>query len=158
MERPKKWSVDENIYVTEKRYDMFKLHRFIKRCLKGTNGDIKKILIRKDLLKEGYHGLVLFEQKIILIDQHKDNQVMLLLTVLHEIFHAYFRDYDDNRVERDEMTFDDYQNDVIEQRAEKSAINMLKWYIDNLNKLQEILELLVGIPIKKLTKSEKESI
>ncbi len=158
MERPKKWSSNKNIYVTEKKYDMNKLHKFIKRCLKGTSADIKKVLIRKKLVDEGYLGLALFEHKAIMIDHQNGNQIMILLTILHEIFHYYFRDCDDTRTNVEYKTIREYENDVVEQRAEKSAVNMLKWYLDHLGQLEEIVNLINKTPVKKLTNSEKDGI
>jgi hypothetical protein len=150
LKRPKTWSRKKDIFITEGSYDMEIVHKYVKRCLKGTSADVKKIKIRTGLIKEGYLGLSVFEKKEIWLDNIKDS-ITFYITLFHEIFHNYFRDYGDERKNRPE-------DDFIEFRAEKSAVNMLKWYVDNLDKLEEIKYLVAKLEIKDLTQVEKDII
>ena len=152
LDRPKRWTSKEGLFVCEKKYDMLKLHRFIKRCVKGTSASVRKFVIKKNLLEHGYLGLAIFHEEEIMI-QENESQIDFLTTLLHEVFHFYFRDGDDDR---DYGVVD--SDDPIEIRAEKSARNMLKWYIDNEKRLLELLQLLKATKSRKLTKKERENL
>jgi hypothetical protein len=154
VRRPRTWTASLKVIVTEQTYDMLKLHRMVKRCIKGTSAEVKKVEIRSGLIEEtGLRGLAFFDKKTILVDEHNGNQIQLLLSILHEIFHYYFRDYNDYRATH---VHDDV--DPIEIRAETSARNMLKWYIENEKQLHEVINLISKIEIKKLTSMEKEEL
>lgn len=136
---------------------MEKIHRYIKRCLKGTSADVKLIKIRKGMLRRGLLGLAEFESKTLYLDYNRDNRnEFFYLTLFHEIAHFFFKDYLDNR-EPEESNINE-ENDVTELRAEKSAKHILKWYFNNPDKLKELNEIIYKIPTKKLTKLEKEDI
>jgi len=150
FKRPKRWNRKKDIFISEGSHDMDVVHKYIKMCVKGTSADVKKIKIRTGLEKEGYLGLCIFEKKEIWLDNIKDD-ITFYITLFHEIFHNYFRDYQDERKDRPD-------DDFIEFRAEKSAVNMLKWYIDNLEKFEDIQYLVAKLEIKDLTQVEKDII
>lgn len=150
MDRPNRWIRSDKITISEDKYDMVKVHRFVKRSIRGTSSEIKKIKIIKNLILEGYHGLALFDKKTILLND-EDNIILKYVTLFHEIFHFYFRDYDDNRKIEHENQLDDFK----ERRAEKSAVNMLLWYVKNHELFMEIQIEVAKIKKEKLTNNIK---
>ena len=145
LTRPTRWSRDKNIFITERKYDMEILHRYIKRCIKGTSADVKHVKVMNGLLDEGYYGICIFDRKEIWVDSLECG-VTFYVTLLHEIFHYYFRDYDDNRENIP-------KEDFVEFRVEKSATNMLKWYI-----VIETLKNVKQIEVQNLSQEEKDEL
>jgi Zn-dependent peptidase ImmA (M78 family) len=76
--------------------------------------------------KQGVLGEWCPDLGIILIDSSLKGD-KLDLTILHEFFHIFFRDADD--VRRRQIA--DPKSDPIERRADRSALNMLTWYKNN---------------------------
>jgi Zn-dependent peptidase ImmA (M78 family) len=114
------------------------IHNFICNSIKGSN-EIKKIVIKKDLFKlTGLSGVCIFEKKLIYI-ANDINTRQKYLTILHEIFHYYFRDYD---------------GDSVECRAENSAINTLKWYYNHISEYKEFKSLVNSLAVRFLVDDE----
>lgn len=151
--RPKYWTEDESIIVDSHTYEMKYVHKYIKRCVKGTSADVKTIKIRHGLLNAGYSGLSIFDEKTIYINAYEREYIKeLYLAVFHEIFHFFFRDGDDQRnkpLDKDDFT---------DRRAEKSAKNMLKWYTENPKYFREIKLILNRLPIETISNEEKEDL
>jgi len=153
--RPAKWVNDETLMIKEKRYDMFKMHKFIIECLSGVE-KIDKIVFKKGLRrKTGDLALYIPENDMIFIDNSLSRRKRII-SLLHELFHYFFRDEDDDR----ERTQTSQKKDPIERRAENSAINMLQWYKkkENIRFFGIFMDLFDVIPTEKLTQHDLENL
>jgi Zn-dependent peptidase ImmA (M78 family) len=126
------------------------VNKFICKTLRGSK-EIRKITIKENLRAlTGYCGLCLFDEESIIIasDMSKIEQY---ISVLHEIFHYYFRDYHDKRLHEE-------KDDPIEERAEKSAQNVLQWYLGNEEMYQQFKSLYGKLKVTALTEEELEDL
>ena len=151
MNRPYKWTIDKQLLIHPNTYRLGWIHRFVCGMLRG-EGDVQKFILKQDLMKlTGLAGICLFDEHLIFIADDIDIEEKYI-SVLHEIFHHYFRDFDDERSREQSM------RDPVEYRAENSAINMLQWYLKKPKQFSEFLELYATIKIEFLTDDEIENI
>jgi Zn-dependent peptidase ImmA (M78 family) len=150
VRRPIKWKPSAKLTVHPDKYNMAWIHGFICKSLRGSK-EIRKITIKENLRKlTGYCGLCVFEDDAIII-AHDMSIMEQYISVLHEIFHYYFRDYHDIRLH-------EQKNDPVEERAEKSAQNVLQWYICN-GEYYQVFKMLYGkLKLTRLTKEELEDL
>lgn len=138
MKRPVKWSNEVGLTVTPQSYNMRWVHRFICRSIEYKN-EIKIIKIKQDLLKLTKHsGMAIYDEYKIYIAQDVELDIKYI-ALFHEIFHYYFKDYDGS---------------AVEQRAENSARNVLKWYRDNEREFTEFKQLFERIEVDFITDEE----
>jgi hypothetical protein len=151
VKRPQKWSLDKQLLIHPTTYRLGWIHRYICKTLSG-DGEIEKFVLKTELMKfTGLMGICLFEESTVFIADDIE-QEQKYISVLHEVFHYYFRDYDDSR------TRDMRMIDPIEYRAETSAQNMYAWYLLNKNPYEKFLSLYNDIKVEFLTNDEIESI
>ena len=144
--RPKKWVSKYEYVIDESSYNMPQVHRFVKWCFKKV-----KIKIKEEFFnKTHFRGLCLFDRDMIYVCGEQCPEETMI-TILHECFHIYFRDVDDNRKRQ-------RQDDPVERRAEDSAVNMLQWYKSNEKYYKQFLELVESLPTEKLTQEELDDI
>ncbi len=150
MRRPVKWSPLEEITIHPTAYNMNWVHRFVRKSLRGTR-EIRDITIKENLRSiTGYCGLCLFEDDAIIIAKDLSEREQYI-SVLHEIFHYYFRDYYDKRLH-------EVKDDPVEKRAENSALNVLQWYIENPKKYEEFKKLFNKLKVTPLTQEDLEDL
>jgi len=92
----------------------------------------------------GYVGLSDYSEKWIWIanDQNNNEQI---ISLLHEFFHFYFHDQQDNR----KRIPKNQDKDPIERRAENSAENTLSWYKKNTKKFNELKRYVATIQVEE---------
>ena len=99
--------------------------------------------------KTGLFGFLIDDEGKIFLAYQIPTEKEKIITLLHELFHIFFYDYNDTRENIPE------KNDKIEQRAENSAINMYNWYIKNKRQYNNFLKYVNKIPISKYTKKDE---
>jgi len=153
VKRPKSWTPSEELTIHPVNYKMGWVHRFICKSIKGSS-EIKNITIKKRMRElTGYCGFCLFENDAIIIAQDITEREQYI-SIFHEIFHYYFRDYYDNRIDEERNGINDEKKDSVEERAENSALNLLQWYLTNSLKFKEFNYLFNKIQVSMLTKQE----
>jgi Zn-dependent peptidase ImmA (M78 family) len=151
VDRPKTWSADEALTISSSKYDLKRVHSYIKRCVKGTSSDVKVVKIRRGFReKTGNLGLSAFDEKTIYLEALEDERE-LYITLLHEVFHYFFHD---EKQYQDSEEIDEH----VENRAEISAINMYNWYMENPKKFREVKKIFEKLKTKKITIKEKEEL
>jgi len=151
LKRPKKWSIKKSLTISEKKYKLIDIHHFIIRCL-GREEEDFEFFIKKGLFnKTGTYGLFIAEKHEIFLAKIQ-NEIDKHLTILHEIFHVYFRD------DKDERGWEWSNDDPVEERCEKSAENMLEWYNNHPKQFSEFKGFVSTIPQGKLTNKDLRGI
>lgn len=152
MQRPRKWSKNKSLLIRPSNYNMKCVRNFVNKSLLGIS-EIKQIKVKKRFLeKTNFTGLCLFEcNEIFIADDIAEEEKYI--TVLHEIFHYYFRDYQDySNIDHED------ENDPIEIRAEKSAKNMLQWYKTRQKEFDKFKLLVDNLSVSELTKEDYDKI
>lgn len=150
MVRPNKFLNTEKNTIVQGKCRLAWVHKYIIKSIYG-HTDVGIMHFKETLLADTHlHGICLFDIDEIYVAKDQ-SQTELYLSVLHEIFHYYFRDYQDD-------SWGHYENDVVEQRAENSAKNMLQWYYKKDYEFDVFKEALTKIKISKLTNEDKELI
>lgn len=131
------------------RYDMVYVHKcLLNFTYKKT--ELDKVILKKNLFEtSGLYGIAVFDKKEVFVDSElKEDE--LYTTILHELFHYFFRDQDDDRVNHPSNP----ERDRVERRAENSALNMLNWYSTNDKYYQEFLTFVNSLPVRRLSKND----
>ena len=113
--RPRVWKGDESLTITEDTYNMKYVHTYLIKLFRQEDS----ILFIQNLEKKsGVIGLFVADEDKILIERSL-SEPEKIITLLHELFHVFFHDEDDTCGENPEL---------VERRAENSALNLLQWY------------------------------
>jgi hypothetical protein len=98
------------------------------------------------------YGIIdhLDSEMIIYLD-YEQPQEQKFISILHEFYHLYFRDYSST-------TNKDYINDEVERRAEISSLNMLAWYHKNPKFFKKFINKALNINVENITPYEHESL
>jgi hypothetical protein len=144
--RPVKWSPNIDDTVDEYQYNMVNIHKFITECLNLKHCD--GIVCKNNLFnKFGLYGIIEYidGDMIMLIDNSQPLE-QKYISIFHECFHLFFRDYESNSED----------NDDVEKRAEMSSLNTLSWYHKNQKSFTKITKKILQLPIEELNKLEKD--
>jgi Zn-dependent peptidase ImmA (M78 family) len=142
--RYKRWRNDVSLLISEDSYNMNNVHKFVMGCFKFKKVD--RIVFKHGMYKRyGLYGTMITEdESTILLDGDQPIE-QKFITCLHEIFHVYFHDYEN---------WDDKYYDVVEKRAEVSAMNMLVWYYKHTRCFNLFKKALLLVPTEELTKED----
>jgi hypothetical protein len=143
--RYKRWRPDYDLLICEQTYNMGNVHRFICDCFRLN-------VVDEIVLKHGVYetfmcyGMIMDgdEKLRIILDANQPLEQMFI-SALHEMFHVYFHDYEN---------WNDEHSEMVEKRAEVSALNMLSWYHDHPRSFESFKRGLLSLKRKDLTKEE----
>jgi len=123
------------------------------KCL-DTNTNPEFIIKTNLLKKTGCTGILVSDFDQVFINKTRKNKEFYI-SILHEVFHCYFKDAEDSR-----KKIPSYDKDPVECRAEESAQSTYRWYRKkcNVGKFCEFRLLTTFLPREKLSLEDMEDL
>ena len=147
--RYKRWKPDGDLIISESKYNMVNVHKFINKCFNREYVDM--IVLKNGMFKKYqlYGTVVHSEDKLCIFLDAEQPIEQRFISALHEIFHVFFHDYEN---------WDDKYYDIVENRAEVSAMNMLSWYYSHGRYFSTFKKNVFNLKIEELSTEDKELI